>query len=267
MKQYHVRFHNIHPDKTSICFTWDDNFTRHFSTIAPAFIKRGMRCTFYINPGEEDFASKFLPGYSDLLNKAFEIGSHGFVHDNLCRIPHPDAVSIVKEAISRIEKQFNIYPTTFAFPYHDFNAEILDMVKTFHFETRNTLPHSKRFAIKTDTPYEDMLDAVKEAIANKHSLVFSGHSVIFNIEENQERKNETGYNPILLAHLISLLDFIQTQNETVQVLTFEQAALKEYISRHCDITTDSFTVTRQQLDWLGSFHIDIGKLTQIMSHC
>jgi len=259
---YTLRFHNVHPDKVSVCFTWDDNFARHIRYIAPAFLDRGMRCTFYINPGEADFEQKHLAGYADLLQKGFEIGSHGFLHDNLCSVPYASSVDIVQNAIESIQRLFGLYPATFAFPYHDFNEDVLSMVKSYHLETRNTLAHSKRFAIKTGIPLEEMTDAVKKSLEEKNSLVFSGHSVILSPEEaiNDQLKNKTGYNPILLDHLTQLLDFIQTKKAYAEVLTFEQAALKAFVCEHCEITVDSFVITQEHLNMIKPFHIDIEKL-------
>lgn len=266
MEQYTLRFHNVHPDKITISFTWDDNFSRHIKFIAPAFLKRGLRCTFYINPGEEGFEQTHLSGYAALLSHKFEIGSHGYLHENLCDLPYDASVEIVQHAIGRIQKNFNHYPSTFAFPYHDFNEEILSMVRSYHLETRNTLPRSKRFGIKTDSPLEDMINAVKTSIDEKRALVFSGHSVILSPEEatDEQLKAETGYNPILLEGLNQLLDDIQTKNESIDVLTFEQAALKEYVRDHCPFTQDSFTITQEQLNRLKPYHLGIERLRLLM---
>lgn len=266
MEQYTLRFHNVHPNKITVSFTWDDNFSRHIKYIAPAFLKRNMRCTFYINPGEEGFEQTHLPGYLDLSKQAFEIGSHGYLHENLCSLPYDASVDIVRHANASIQKLFHIYPATFAFPYHDYDEEVLSMVKSHHLETRNTLPGSKRFGIKTDSPLEDMISAVKTSIDENYALVFSGHSVILNPKEvaDEQLKNETGYNPILLDHLNRLLDFLQTKNEHMEVLTFVQAALKEYVRDHCQFTQDSFTITQEQLNRLKPYHLGIERLGQLM---
>lgn len=266
MEQYSLRFHKVHPDKIPVCFTWDDNFSRHIEYIAPAFLKRNMRCTFYINPGEDGFEQTHLPGYLALSKQAFEIGSHGYLHENLCDLSYAASVDIVKSAIASIQRLFQLYPTTFAFPYHDHNEETLRLVRSHHLETRNTLAHSKRIGIKTNIPLEDMLCAVNKSVEEKHALVFSGHSVILSPAEvtDNQLKDQTGYNPILLDNLTRLLDFILTKNDYVEVLTFEQAALKEYVLRHCEFTGDSFTITQKQLDSLKPFHIDIDRLSQLI---
>jgi peptidoglycan/xylan/chitin deacetylase (PgdA/CDA1 family) len=266
MEQYTLRFNKVDPNKTSVCFTWDDNFLRHIKYIAPAFSERDLRCTFYINPGEEDFEQKQLPGYMGLSKQGFEIGSHGYLHENLCTLPYASSVDIVKNAIASIQKLFGFYPTTFAFPYHDFDEEMLSMVKSYHLETRNTLLNSKRFGIKTDSSLESMRSAIRASIDGKHTLVFSGHSIILSADEatDDALKSETGYNPILLDHLNCLLDFIRSKNQHIEVLTFKQAALKEYIKTHCDITGQSFTIAQKQLDRLKPYHIECEELARLM---
>ncbi len=266
MDQIELRFNHVDTEKTAICFTFDDNFARHSGYIAPVFLQRGFRCTFYLNPGESGFAENHLGHYLPLLKQGFEIGSHGYVHNNLTDIGPDAAMDNLRHAAQSIAELFHVYPATFAFPYHDYTQETLAMARSFHLETRNTLAHSIWFAIKTAIPLKDMLTAVEQCIAENRPLVFSGHSVILTPEEadDERLKSETGYNPILLDALCALLDFIKARSEHVQVLTFEQASLLAYIRQHGEINGEAYTLTQQALNGLKTFGIGIERLGELI---
>ncbi len=265
MKPDAQHFSKLDPSLPAVCFTFDDNLSRHREMIAPAFFERGWRCTFYINPGTADF-TPHMQNYKALLEQGFEIGSHGDVHDNLSELEPAAALENMQKAAQRIQEIFGVYPSTFAFPYHDYNDETLRMARSFHLETRNTLTQSIWFAIKTAIPLSDMLAAVEQAISEKRPLVFSGHSVIKTREEatDESLKGETGSNPILLDDLCSLLDFIASKSDSVQVLTFEQAAVLAYIRKHGEIDGGSYLLTQQFIDHLSQFHIDAPRLNHFM---
>ncbi len=266
MDQIQLNFYHVNPKKTAVCFTFDDNFARHGELIAPVFLERGFRCTFYLNPGEDGFAENHLNNYLALLHQGFEIGSHGFTHDNLSKLSPAEAVKNLRDSAQRIQALFHVYPATFAFPYHDSTQETLAMARAYHIETRNTLAASLWFPIKTASPLGDMLTAVQQCIEETRPLVFSGHSVILTPEEagDERFKSETGYNPILLDDLTALLDFIRARSCDVQVLTFEQASLLAYIKQYGQIQGDTFSISQANLDALRTFGIDRERLRKLI---
>jgi len=261
-----MRFSRIHPEKTAVCFTFDDNFSRHGGMIAPAFLRRGFRCTFYVNPGEEGFEEKHKEAYGALLRQGFEIGSHGYVHDNLSKLPPAHALKNLQNAAMRIRDCFGVYPATFAFPYHDYTGQTLAMAKALHLETRNTLPYSVWVAIRSGTPLSVYLSAVSQCISQNRPLVFSGHSAVTSREEadDERLKSETGYNPILLGDLETLLDEIKSQSGRLQALTFEQAALLAYIRRYGTIDGDAFFLPQERFDALSAFGICDERLKKLI---
>ena len=96
-----LHFSKINPNKLSVSFTWDDNFTRHIEFIAPKFEKYNLRCTFYINPGEPDFPARLYEGYAKLAKDNFELGSHGYTHHHFTKLGdlnYIDQISAVKKS-------------------------------------------------------------------------------------------------------------------------------------------------------------------------
>lgn len=262
MQQEKLRFNHVDINKVSVCFTWDDNCNAHIELTAPQFARRGLKCTFYINPGKEGFREKFASGYRELAKGGFEIGSHSYDHVRLTGLQEEELEYQIKASADGICESVGVYPSTFAFPYHDFDERTLSAAGRYHLETRNTLPSSVRFGVRTKSDIEEMFDAVRECVSAGQNLVFSGHSAVSDAQELSSPN--CGYEPILLDNLNALLDMIQTISDNTQVLTLQQAALKEYITSRCEIAGNSYTLTRGQLDYLSAFGIDAGKLSRLI---
>lgn len=258
-----MRFNHINIDKLSICFTWDDNCLAHSSILAPEFLDRGLRCTFYINPGLAGFQS-FLPHYKRLSEERFEIGSHGFRHDNYSDMTLDGFERELEKAASSITEHIGVYPSTFAFPYHDFNEETLGISKKFHLETRNTLKNSKRYAVRSASTLEDMLLFINGCISDDQSMVFSGHSAVTDAAGSGAPPEDPGYEPISLRVLWALLDRLQALRDDAEILTFEQAALKQYIIDNCEISGDSYSLTEDQAFLLNKFGINAHRLSLLI---
>lgn len=221
-------FKHISPKKLSAIFTWDDNFCRHIRYIAPIFEAYHIRCTFYINPGQNTFSEILAQGYTALSEKGFEIGSHGYSHCHYSKLNQDDYVYQLTTSRNRIRETIGIVPSTFAFPHHDYTEKMLAEAHKVYFETRNTLPNAVRFSLKSLTMLKDINHCVGQAITQKQSIVFSGHSVTLSSDRNKVE----GYEPIPIALLPAVLKLVLTQKEHIEICTFEQAALKEYILRN-----------------------------------
>ncbi len=105
----------------SVVFTWDDNFKRHFLLTAPIFEKHSMTCTFYVMPGEEGYMAD---EYKKLIGKGFEMGSHGYTHDDFTKMTLSEAKENMEKSIAAMEHSLGVRPKTFAFPYHRYSGEL-----------------------------------------------------------------------------------------------------------------------------------------------
>lgn len=210
-------------DKTQICFTWDDNFIRHYTLIAPLFEKYGYRCTFFINSDDEDLNEFLTVKYKDLYNRGFEIGNHGHKHINMQNLNDEEFAYSIEESQKQLLKKIGVTPCTFAFPYHKYSDRLLDIAKKMFVETRNTLLDSFRYSLKTKTTADDMLNALKKAICQKKIMVVSGHSVI----TNQEKELEffQGYEPVIYEELELFLSKLYSYS--VDVETFYTIAKRK----------------------------------------
>lgn len=218
----------LNSKKISVSFTWDDNSIQHFDFLRKVFNKHNFKCSFYVVPGTIDFETKYYKGYLLLNNEGFEIGSHSYTHKWMTTLSLTEVETEFNLAVKLISKYFKKYPTTFAFPNHDFNTTLLDISKKYHLETRNTLRNSVRFSMKTRTTLNELKDTVRNAIKDNVNIVFSGHSIL-----NSSRPNQLveGYEPINSQIIDDFLLWLRP-NEKIDVITFEKSSLKEFIKKY-----------------------------------
>lgn len=254
-----INFSKINPSKGTVVFTWDDNSVSHYQLMAPIFSEFNYKCTFYINPGEENFKEYYETGYKTLLVEDFEIGSHGYTHHHFSLLSSIELEQQLINARNRIYMMFSRYPTTFAFPHHDFNEPMLKKAKGVYLETRNTLCNAKRFSLKTSTNIDSISKAINKSLNEGYTLVFSGHSMI-NTDISLELN---GYEPISADILINTLELL-SHNNNIQVLTFEQAALLSFIQQHCEIKGNCVWIQDAQLNYLMTFGLDIERITELL---
>ena len=257
MKKF--QFKNIDLRKKTVAFTWDDNFESHYKIIAPIFMDFDLRCTFYINPGEEEFNEKHFNGYKQISELGFEIGSHGYTHHHFSKLTQENFIYQLSESNKCIQALLSTTPSTFAFPHHDFTIDMLELTKKVYFETRNTLTNSKRFSLKSNTDPQSITEVLTDLHNNKYDLIFSGHGVYvktLNI-------SECGYEPISIRTLVKILEIISSCSN-IQVCTFEQACLKSYISVNCNYTIDYCFLTDDDLLFLQQFGLTKERIMQII---
>lgn len=252
-------FHNISPSKGTVVFTWDDNSVSHGEIIAPIFIGNGMRCTFYINPGASNFDMCFSSMYQDLNSKGFEIGSHGYTHQHLSLLSSKDLISQFKDSQKQIESFIHKRPVTFAFPHHDYDMYILSQVRNLYFETRNSLFRSNRFSLKTATLVESIDEAISEAEDGNYTLVFSGHGAY----DNDYQIDRFGYEPVSANKIQLILERIK-RHPNLQICTFEQAALKTYLTLFGKCSGDSVYLDEFQIAFLNQYGLNPERISDLI---
>lgn len=255
-----LNFSQIHPNKLSISFTWDDNFFRHIEIIAPKFKEYNYRCTFYVNPGEPDFPARLSKGYAKLSAENFEIGSHGHTHHHFTKLTKEKYFDQLIQSKKAIEQSIGKAPCTFAFPHHDYTDKMLKDAQSVYLETRNTLNNTQRVSLKSNTSINDIEKAIEDSIKNEYSIVFSGHSVSLPNDYDQL----DGYEPIKISFLDEVLKKLSIYSIHVEVLTFEQAAIKGYIVNNCSFDNKCFELTTEQELYLREYDITFGHIQELI---
>lgn len=252
-------FNKTCPEKLTISFTWDDNFERHLTHIAPLFESYGIRCTFYVNPGEDVFQSNLCKRYAKISQKGFEIGSHGYSHRHFSMLSKEELLFELTKSKEAIINSIGEIPVTFAFPHHDYTNEMLKMAKSVYFETRNTLINHIRFSLKSNTTIEDIYQIINQAINDNKSIVFSGHSVYLKNDYYTD-----GYEPIPYKLLEKIIFFIKNNQNAFDICTFSQAAIKEYVLKNCLYNKDYYLLDKIQLLDLGKYGINVNLMNEIL---
>lgn len=255
MEEYN--FNKLLISKISIMFTWDDNFICHYNLIAPLFQKYNLLCTFYINPGANDFYL-YSEGYANVSNIGFEIGSHGYTHHHFSRLNNMEYLNQLYNSQIKIKNLCNKQPITFAFPHHDFTEDMLNQAKKVYFETRNTLKDTKRYSLKTNSSMVSIRESLDDAILKKYNIVFSGHGII---DEND--RFSCGYEPIHLDFLEEILQTIKAYKE-FSVETFLQGSIKSYIKNNCICNNNNFLLDCKQRNYLDRYGITKERLEDII---
>ena len=137
---------------------------------------------------------------------------------------------------------------------------MLNKAKEIYFETRNTLHNTPRFSFKSDTTLSSVQKVIEYTIANKNSLVFSGHSISL----NTEIQHYDGYQPIKLNLLEETLGIILKHEDISEICTFSQAALKEYICSNCNYTDTLFYIDSNQLTYLEQFGLTSKRIEELI---
>ena len=252
-------FNKTSPKKLTISFTWDDNFERHLTHIAPLFENYGIRCTFYVNPGEDYFQSNLCKKYAKISQKGFEIGSHGYSHRHFSKLSKEELLFELTQSKESIINDIGEIPITFAFPHHDFDEKMLSQARNIYFETRNTLYNSVRFSLKVSTTIEEIDEALRSAEQNRYTLVFSGHGA-FNLDDEIDC---AGYEPVSRKMLTNILEVVEMHSE-LQICTFEQAALKTYLHYYCKAEREAVYLTNAQIDYLKQYGFTIERINNLL---
>lgn len=254
--------HSFNVRRPSLVFTWDDNSERHFNSMAAHFVSADIRCTFYINPGEDCFRG-MSEGYVSLSDCGFEIASHGYKHGHYSKLPIDQFHSQIQKANQSFIDCLGFPPCTFAFPNHDFDEEMLNYARKVYLETRNTLGRSIRISLKSQSQAEKIVARANEILASGQSVVFSGHSVRFADEECLSNPSPIGYEPISEDTLSTLIRFAKDQ-KCADVLTFEKAALKEWLKELPSNSNGVFHLTKNDLEFLSDRGIPISRLNILL---
>ena len=211
--------------KRKIVFTWDDNSCRHYQYIGPLFEKYGIRCTFYVNPGWKSFNRRFLSGYKKLDSRGFEIGSHGYTHKHMMTLSKGEYEKQLNMSQQLLQSWLGHRITTFAFPHHEYSDEMLIFAKNYYLETRNSVPNSIRFSLKSHTTLAEIEKIARQTELNNQILIFSGHSVAIDSKELLGHSGNAGYEPVLLNHLEDIMKLLLANNSQNDFCTLSEIAL------------------------------------------
>jgi peptidoglycan/xylan/chitin deacetylase (PgdA/CDA1 family) len=176
----------------AVTFRFDDGWNSQYKTALPKLSSYGFKSTFYIvsqqilDNGYSGFMSKAQ--IQDLYSQGNEIGDHTRTHPHLTRLTTTQEQDEIVGARQDLQAMGISSVTTFAYPYGEYNATTIDIVKNAGLSaaaaTLNGLvtPTSDRYqlerrGVESTVTVAQMKQWVDDAFANKQWLILELHRV------------------------------------------------------------------------------------------
>jgi peptidoglycan/xylan/chitin deacetylase (PgdA/CDA1 family) len=184
---------------------WDDGVTDDIRLIE-ILRRHGARATFNLNFGRHERErksggriTKLALGELVEVYQDFQVANHTLTHPWLTRIAASEAVEEIRKGKDSLEQLFGREVPGFAYPFGDFNAEIMQLVSEVgHTYARTTVKRSPSFppedamAFHPDCHFlaENFWSLFEEAKAADRVFYFWGHSYEMATEEDWSRFEE-----------------------------------------------------------------------------
>lgn len=212
-----------------VVLTFDDG-TIYDQRFIEILNKYDLPCSFNLNSGLDDFVWYYndekeikrlkLDNHISLYDN-HEICSHSYTHPHFTSLSKEEIIKQVNDDIMRLEKIFNREIKTFAFPFMDYNEEIIDIIKQntkienirISKLSNDYLPID-RFHIHLNAFYddEDIYQKLDEYSLNKmENSLFTivGHSYEFEVNDDWSK----------IEKLVKYLK----ENKHIKVVSIEEA--------------------------------------------
>lgn len=153
-------------------FCIDDSYKSFYLNGLPLFKKHKVPFTLYV------YVEATQRHYNDFMSweqireamKYGDIGVHSFGHKHMTRMTATQMKEDTKKAITLIKKHLGKKPSSYAYPYGEYNDELLEVVKSFDFDL---IMNQNQGAFSHKSPLDD-LDRIaltgKVSIKNKLSI-------------------------------------------------------------------------------------------------
>jgi peptidoglycan/xylan/chitin deacetylase (PgdA/CDA1 family) len=175
-----------------VTFTFDDGWVGQADYAAPRLESRGWRGTFYLVPqwlGRRRDHERFMTidQARAIALAGHEIGDHTMTHQHLPTLSSEDIRREMVECKSFLADKLGIAPervTSFASPYGDFDADVVDQARTLFSSHRTTQP-------VLNTPASDpyVLGGVSLGVGHRgHPVESKGNVASFIHEAAEEKK-------------------------------------------------------------------------------
>ena len=99
---------------------------------------------------------------------------------------------------------------------------MLVLARKYYAETRNTVPNSVRYSLKSHTTLEDISKIAYQTAIRNQTLIFSGHSVAINSNEISSHSKSAGYEPVLLSTLEDIIKLLLINNSQNDFFTLSE---------------------------------------------
>jgi|SRR5581483_189923 len=221
-----------------VSLTFDDGWKSHIQNAVPILHEYGVTGTFYIISDRLD--DRLYPMYMNVSDIKFlshndhEIGSHTRSHKHLLQLSNEDAWDEILKGKKDLEK-LDIMPTSFAYPFGEWNPDIVKLVREAGFSTARSIVDGYNRSdtdplllrcvhVVEKTTIEQIEHAVEMAQKQDSWLILMFHQ-IESAQILRENGMIYGTTPDLLSSILTHL-----QESQARVLTVEEA-MRVMVSR------------------------------------
>jgi peptidoglycan/xylan/chitin deacetylase (PgdA/CDA1 family) len=224
-------------------------------------IEKDLRTTYALIPMKLEYDTGLVNYLENLDKEHFEIGTHGYAHENFSGLPYEDQYNLIKNSIELIEDKLHIRPYTFITPYSeaDINTTEACIALGYHsisefwplngdisyidyfnhgFNWENFTPD---YNFKSFDEFKDDFDRFYRSTGDTYLIIIHPSSML----------NESGkINKTSLDTFEKSIDYIKSKN--VDFMTLEQAHKWRIMQRNETISagdTASKTINWSGYDW------------------
>lgn len=191
-------------DQGYVSLTFDDGWGSHYTTAKPILDAAGMKGSFFIVTDEatnadpnninDEFAYMDYARILELQNAGHEVSAHTRTHTSLITLPVVQANEEILGSKNALTSQGLAPVDTFVYPYGEYNASVIQMVKNAGFigarsvESGYNTQSTDRYVLKVQnilntTSVAQIQDWIDTAKANKVWLVLVFHRIVPNPDQ------------------------------------------------------------------------------------
>ncbi len=136
-------------------FCIDDSYKSFYANGFPLFKKYGYPFTLYVyvEATERHFHDFMSWDQIKEVMPYGEIGLHSWGHDHMTHLTDEQMREDTRKALDMIEKRLGVRPTTYAYPYGEYNEELQKIVKEFQFDL---IMNQNQGAFSNVSPVDDL---------------------------------------------------------------------------------------------------------------
>jgi len=176
-----------------VSITFDDGSKSQYENGLRLSSQYGIKGTIFLNT--KHIGDDWRMGWDDVAAfhaAGWEIASHGYTHPHLTELSENMVIAELDQAIADIEEKIGITPVSFAAPFGDFNAAVLDLIdERYAYNMRAWSENNgrnpidgvdalmiERLSIEQDTDPVFVCEQMEKAAQNNEWLVLMVHEVV-----------------------------------------------------------------------------------------
>ncbi|MDD4969383.1 MAG: polysaccharide deacetylase family protein [Paludibacter sp.] len=138
--------------KAAVVLTFDDWSPAQYYLVTPELKSRNINATFFVPTN----AVRDWSQLQDEVSYGNEIANHSKTHPDLTKLTAAEKMDEIRSAKTLIDQNVTSRTTTYAYPYGNFNSEVIDsLINSGHIASRGVWPASMNYTYDFATKNAD----------------------------------------------------------------------------------------------------------------